>query len=149
MFAQPSPFQPAARHAALSRHPLAAYVQTGVETRIAEADPHALVAMLFDGLFDALIAARGAMLAGDLTAKGRAIGRAVAIVDEGLRAALDLKAGGTLARDLHDLYAYVTMRLTRANLNNDLQVLAECAALLAPLREAWKAIRPAQPAQPN
>jgi len=127
---------------ATSRNPLAAYVRTGVESRVAEADPHALVAMLFDGLFESIAQARGAMRNGDVLAKGRAIGRAVAIVDEGLRAALDLQAGGSLARDLHDLYAYVTMRLTRANLNNDETLLDECAALMQPLREAWYAIRP-------
>jgi flagellar protein FliS len=41
-----------------------------------------------------------------------AIGRAVRIVEEGLRAGLDLRAGGSLARDLHELYGYLTMRLT-------------------------------------
>ena len=125
-----------------SRNPLAAYVRTGLDARVAEADPHALVAMLFDGLFESLAQARGAMRSGDILAKGRAIGRAVGIVDEGLRAALDLRAGGTLARDLHDLYAYVTMRLTRANLHNDESLLDESAALMQPLREAWHAIRP-------
>jgi len=126
-----------------SRNPLAAYVRTGLDARVAEADPHALVAMLFDGLFESLAQARGAMRSGDILAKGRAIGRAVGIVDEGLRAALDLRAGGTLARDLHDLYAYVTMRLTQANLHNDEAPLDECAGLMQPLREAWHAIRPA------
>jgi flagellar protein FliS len=128
---------------AAARHPLAAYVRTGLETRVAEADPHLLVAMLFDGLFESLAQARGAMRSGDPLAKGRAISRAVAIVDEGLRAALDLKAGGALARDLHDLYAYATMRMTRANLHNDEALLDEVAALMQPLREAWNAIRPA------
>jgi flagellin-specific chaperone FliS len=37
---------------------------------------------------------------------------------QGLRAGLDLKAGGSLARDLDDLYAYLAMRLTLANLHN-------------------------------
>ena len=126
-----------------ARGPLAAYVRTGLESRVAEADPHTLVAMLFDGLFESIAQARGAMRSGDRIAKGRAIGRAVGIVDEGLRAALDLQAGGALARDLHDLYAYVTMRLTRANLGDDDAALDECAALMQPLRDAWNAIGPA------
>lgn len=137
MFQATSSSRPAARS------PLAAYVRTGIESRVAEADPHALVALLFDGLFESIAQARGAIRAGDRVAKGRAIGRAVGIVDEGLRAALDLKAGGALARDLHDLYAYVAMRLTRANLGDDEAALDECAALMRPLREAWNAIGPA------
>ena len=62
------------------------------------------------------------------------------IIDEGLRSALNLKAGGKLAADLSDLYAYVCLRLTQANLHNDEAALDECVALVSPLREAWQAI---------
>jgi flagellar protein FliS len=122
--------------------PAQAYRRTEVEMRTAEADPHQLVAMLFDGFFESLAQARGAMRAGDKMTKGRALGRAVCIIDEGLRAALDLDQGGPLARDLHDLYAYVTMRLTRANLDDSEAPLDECSALIQPLAEAWTSIRP-------
>jgi flagellar protein FliS len=43
---------------------------------------------------------------------------------------------------LNDLYACVLLRLTQANLNNDPALLRECLQLLAPLRDAWAAIRP-------
>ena len=89
---------------------------------------------------EALAQARGAMREGQLAAKGVAIGRAVRIIEEGLRAGLDLNAGGNLARDLHELYGYLTMRLTLANLHNDESGLAECQRLMEPLREAWAAI---------
>jgi flagellar protein FliS len=82
------------------------------------------------------------MAAGSVPVKGAEIGRAVRIVDEGLRAGLDLRAGGTLARDLQALYDYVTVRLTQANLRNDVTALDECTALLQPLREAWTSIAP-------
>lgn len=118
----------------------AAYRQVGAETAIAGASPHQLVLMLFDGYMDALAQARGAMRAGQIEAKGRAIGRAVRIVDEGLRAALNLQGGGTLARDLNDLYGYLTMRLTLVNLRNDEEGLDECQRLMQPLREAWVSI---------
>jgi flagellar protein FliS len=75
-----------------------------------------------------------------MTAKGVAIGHAVRIVDEGLKAALNLTDGGKLANDLADLYAFVCLRLTQANLRNDESLLDECQALLSPLREAWTAI---------
>lgn len=118
----------------------AAYRQVGAETGVAGASPHRLVAMLFDGYMEALARAQGAMRAGDVTAKGRAIGHAVRIVDEGLRACLDLKAGGSLARDLHDLYGYLAMRLTLVNLRNDEAGLEECRRLMTPLRDAWASI---------
>jgi flagellar protein FliS len=99
-----------------------------------------MVAMLFDGFMEAIAQARGAMRSGHSAAKGQAIGRALRIVEEGLRAGLDLHAGGTLARDLDDLYGYLSMRLTLANLHSSEPALDECQRLVQPLREAWAAI---------
>ena len=89
-----------------------------------------------------LAQARGAMRCGETETKGRAIGRAVRIVEEGLRAGLNLNAGGRLASDLNQLYSYVGMRLTQANLRNDETLLDECLALMQPLQEAWTRIAP-------
>ena len=118
------------------------YQQVGVESRLSGANPHQLVAMLFEGYMEALAQGRGAMRARQLEAKGMAIGRAVRIVEEGLRAALDHRAGGTLARDLDELYTYLTMRLTLANLRDDEAALDECQRLMLPLQQAWSAIAP-------
>ena len=116
------------------------YQQVGIETRLSGATPHQLVAMLFDGFVDCVNQARGGMRAGRADVKGAAIGRAVRIVEEGLRAGLDMSAGGSLARDLNDLYGYLVMRLTMANLHNDESALEECQRLITPLREAWTSI---------
>ena len=121
------------------------YQQVGVETGVAGATPHQLVAMLFDGFVEAISQARGAMRDGRHEVKGAAISRAVRIIEEGLRAGLDMRAGGTLARDLHDLYGYLTLRLTMANLHNDERLLEECQHLIQPLREAWTSIADATP----
>ena len=121
------------------------YQQVGVETRLSGANAHQLVAMLFDGYMEALAQGRGAMRAGQLEAKGLALGRAVRIIEEGLRAGLDHQAGGSLARDLNDLYTYLTMRLTMANLRDDEAALDECQRLMLPLQEAWMAIAPGNP----
>ena len=119
-----------------------AYRRIGVETGVASASAHQLVQMLFDGFVDAIAQAKGAIASGQVQAKGRAIVRAARIVDEGLKASLDLRGGGSLAADLADLYAYVTLRLTQANLRNDPRALDECLALIQPLREAWASIAP-------
>lgn len=128
------------------RLPSSLYSQVGVETRLSGANPHQLVAMLFDGFQEAVARARGAMRQGQIEAKGLAIGRAVRIIDEGLRAGLDLRAGGTLARDLNDLYGYLTLRLTMANVRNDESALDECQRLMEPLRQAWASIAEPAPA---
>ena len=117
-----------------------AYRQVGIQTSVEGASAHQLVLMLFDGFQDSVAQARGAIASGQIEAKGRAIGRAVRIVEEGLKAGLNLEAGGALAADLNALYAYIAVRLTVANLSNDVAVLEECSRLLAPVRSAWVAI---------
>ncbi len=119
-----------------------AYRQVGHQTGVASATPHRLIEMLFEGVMDALAQARGALRSGQVEVKSRALSRAARIVDEGLRAALDLRDGGELAADLHALYGYLTMRLTAANLRNDETAIDECQRLLVPLQDAWHAIGP-------
>ncbi|HMO47094.1 MAG TPA: flagellar export chaperone FliS [Rubrivivax sp.] len=119
-----------------------AYRQVGVTTGVAAASPHQLVLMLFDGFDEALAQAQGALRDGAIELKCRAIGRATRIVDEGLRASLDLRAGGALAAELRELYGYIGLRLVRANLSNDAAGIDECRRLMQPLREAWASIAP-------
>jgi flagellar protein FliS len=119
-----------------------AYRRVGVETSVEDATPHKLVELLFDGYIEAICQARGHMQQGQIEPKGRAIGRAARIVEEGLKACLNLKDGGRLAHDLDSLYGYLTVRLTLANIRNDAQILDECEQLVEPLRQAWKAIGP-------
>jgi flagellar secretion chaperone FliS len=118
------------------------YQDVQVDTGVAGASPHRLVELLFEEFVASCVRARGAIREHDLQTKGRAIGRAVRIIEEGLRAGLNMKEGGALACTLQDLYGYVCVRLTEANLNNDEAALAECIALVQPIHEAWRAIAP-------
>jgi len=136
MYASASPFSPRSSQGFSN-----AYRRVGIETGVESASPHRLVAMLFDGAIESIAQARGAMQAGQIEAKGRAIGRAARIVDEGLKSNLSA-AGGALASDLGELYAYVARRLLHANLHNDAAALDECQRLLEPLRQAWASIGP-------
>lgn len=121
------------------------YQRTAAEIGVAAADPHHLITMLFDGFTAAVAEARGALRRHDVAQKCAALTRAVRIVDEGLRAALDTTAGGELARDLGQVYDYVSRRLTEANLRNDEALLDECLRLMQPIHEAWVAIAPRAP----
>jgi flagellar protein FliS len=119
-----------------------AYARVGVETSVNAASAHKLIELLFNGFMDSVSLARGAMRARQIETKGKAIGRAARIVEEGLKAGLNLEAGGRLAEDLDALYGYVALRLTIANLRNDEAALDECVRLISPLREAWISIGP-------
>jgi flagellar protein FliS len=98
--------------------------------------------MLFDGYHEALTQARGSMRERQFESKGRAIGRALRIIDEGLQAGLNMKDGGKIAADLDNLYTYVSLRLAQANASNDEASLLECAALIEPISSAWAQIAP-------
>jgi flagellar secretion chaperone FliS len=119
-----------------------AYQKIGVETGVGAASPHQLVTMLFDGFNEAVGRAKRAMLLRDIEGKCKAITHAARIIDEGLRAPLNAEAGGKLALELKSLYGYVTLRLTQANLHNDVAALDECLRLIEPVRSAWIAIGP-------
>lgn len=125
---------------AMSRNALSAYAQVEVETGIQGADPHKLIAMLFEGALLAISAAKGCMLRKEIAAKGAAISKAIAIIDEGLKISLDEKASPVLVGNLKALYEYMCHRLLTANLNNEVEPLDEVIRLLSELKGAWDAI---------
>jgi flagellar protein FliS len=114
-----------------------AYRNVGVESIVDSASPHRLIVMLFDGARAAVSSASAHMRGRDIAAKCKSISQAIAIIDGGLKASLDLNVGGDLAKNLSDLYAYMTQRLLHANLNNDLGALEEVSRLLEQLGSAW------------
>lgn len=111
-----------------------AYKKVSLET----SDPYQLVTMLFDGLLQSIADARAALKRGDVVTKCAQVSRAVRLIDEGLKPALDLKQGGDLAANLNGLYGYCVLRLTHANLRNDDAVLAEVVRVIEPLAQGWK-----------
>jgi flagellar protein FliS len=123
-----------------------AYRRVAAETSVQSADPHQLVGLLFDALLQSIANARGAIARHDIAAKGEALGKAVRIIEEGLKAGLNLREGGEIAANLHQLYGYSVLRLTQANLRNDASALEEVVGLIEPLAESWKQIRGRGPA---
>ena len=117
------------------------YKTVGLETSVASANPHQLVSLLFEALLQSLAAAKSAVLNGDIPAKGRAISRAVRILEEGLKAGLDNDRGGELAANLRNLYDFCILRITEANLRGDAAILDEVIRLIHPVSDGWSQIR--------
>ncbi len=115
-----------------------AYKAIGVETVVTSASPHQLIDLLFDALHQQLHSAKSCMLAGDIQGKGKAIGRVVRILEEGLKASLDIKSGGALASNLSGLYDYCIFKASEANLRNDLAMIEEVIQLIHPISDGWK-----------
>lgn len=125
---------------AISRTALNAYRNVGIESIVGSATPHQLVVMLFAGARAAVASAHAHMDRGNIAAKCEAISKAIAIIDGGLKASLDLSVGGQLAQNLSDLYVYMTQRLLQANASNDRGALHEVAQLLQQLGGAWESL---------
>ncbi|MEZ5644573.1 MAG: flagellar export chaperone FliS [Burkholderiaceae bacterium] len=124
----------------------AAYRRIAAETSVQGADPHQLVSLLFEALLRQLRQAQGALERQDLAVKGESLCKAVRIIEEGLKAGLNLRDGGEIAANLHQLYGYVVMRLTQANLRNDRMALTESIALIEPVAQSWGQIKGPGPA---
>lgn len=115
------------------------YRKVGVSTRVSDADPHKLVALLLGGACERIRLAEACLAQGDQARKGKAIGEACAIVGH-LNGSLDHEAGGEIAGNLSALYDYVMQRLTEGNLHNDPAALQDALGLLGEIEGAWNAI---------
>lgn len=123
-----------------SRAAINAYRNVGVESIVDSATPQQLVVMLYSGAIAAIVSAQQHIRLKNIAAKGEAISKAISIIDDGLRASLDLKVGGELALHLHELYRYMGQRLLHANLKNDTDALEEVRQLLVQLNGAWESL---------
>jgi len=123
------------------------YARIELETGVAAANPHRLILMLFDGAIAATTDAAAKLSEQRIADKGQAVSRAIRIIEEGLKASLDLESGGEIAGSLSEMYDYMSRRLLLASLRNDRAGLDEVARLLGELRGAWVDIGARPPPQ--
>lgn len=114
---------------------LSTYRQTEVQSRT----PLELVVMLYDGGLAFIHQARTAIERKDIPARRDATTRALAIVSQ-LQSTLNMEAGGDVARQLDELYSWVTGRILKATMDNSVEPLDEAARVLVMLRDSWVAI---------
>jgi flagellar protein FliS len=119
-----------------------AYARVGVQTGVMGASPHRLVVMLYQGARQAIAEARMHLQQGNIPARGKALSRAINIIQGGLQQSLNKEAGGEIAARLDALYSYMARRLMEANLRQSEQMLMEVDVLLSTLEEAWVGIAP-------
>jgi len=116
-----------------------AYNDVGVTTAVSTANPVQLIVLLYDGAMTAVAMAKGEIERQNIQEKSKLIIKALAII-EGLRTAIDHKNGGEIATNLNDLYLYMSLQLTNANLKNDQEKLDEVLHLLGELRASWEVL---------
>jgi flagellar secretion chaperone FliS len=116
------------------------YANVDLETSVQGANPHRLILMLFEAAILSVNKAQRYMEVENIAMKGMTISKAIQIIDEGLSASLDESQGGDLAKQLKDLYGYMSRRLLLASMRNEPAGLVEVSKLLSELKDAWAAI---------
>jgi flagellar secretion chaperone FliS len=122
-------------------NPATAYADVGVDSAVMSADPHRLILLLFQGAESGVALAKESIRQENFAAKSQAISKSIDIINNGLLASLD-RSVGDLSEKLAALYEYMSTRLLRANMKNDIAALDEVGVLLAEIRSAWEEIAP-------
>ncbi len=109
------------------------------EVHLASSSPEETVLMLYDGAIRFLKEASREIAKKDIPAKIELLDKVEKIV-EYLQSCLDREQGGEIAENLQRLYDYMLVRLTEANLYNDVAKLEEIETLLSTVREGWASV---------
>ena len=118
---------------------LRAYQKTTVNAEISVADPYYVTKLLYQGLFERLAQAKGAIERGDLALKAKKLSTATAIL-ENLRSTLDFSQSKTMAQGLYDIYSYMIDQVAEASLNLMTQPIDNAIRALMPIKKAWDSI---------
>ncbi len=129
----------------MKQDPARVYQSTDAYSGVLYADPHSLITQMFDGAMTRIAQARGAIERQDVAAKGELISHAINIIGS-LEACLDYDKGGEIAKNLGQLYEYMILTLTQANLQDDRSKLDEVIGLLLEIKSAWTQIAEQKPA---
>ena len=118
---------------------LRAYQKTTVNAEISVADPYYVTKLLYQGLFERLAQAKGAIERGDLALKAKKLSTATAIL-ENLRSTLDFSQSKSIAQGLYDIYSYMIDQVAEASLNLMTQPIDNAIRALMPIKKAWGSI---------
>lgn len=118
---------------------LRAYQKTNVNAEISVADPYYVTKLLYQGLFERLAQAKGAIERGDLALKAKKLSTATAIL-ENLRSTLDFSQSKSIAQGLYDIYSYMIDQVAEASLNLMTQPIDNAIRALMPIKKAWDSI---------
>ena len=118
---------------------LRAYQKTTVNAEISVADPYYVTKLLYQGLFERLAQAKGAIERGDLALKAKKLSTATAIL-ENLRSTLDFSQSKSIAQGLYDIYSYMIDQVAEASLNLMTQPIDNAIRALMTIKKAWDSI---------
>lgn len=121
------------------RKNLKAYKQIDRESAIIASDPHTIIVMLFNGVFESISVAKGAIERKELELKSQSISKATSIL-RSLQDSLDHESEPKISDNFYQLYGYCIEQLTEASVSLDNTILDSVVDLLKPLSDAWQSM---------
>lgn len=119
------------------RNNIKQYQTINRESGLVSADPHTIIVMLFNGVFESISITKGAIERKDFDEKSKQLNKAMSIL-RSLQDSLDSDSEPKISANFYDLYAYCIDRLTDVSTSLDASVLDDVVGLLKPLADAWK-----------
>jgi flagellar secretion chaperone FliS len=112
------------------------YVNQYQANQIATASKEQILILLYDGAIRFSRQAISAINDNDMAAKGKYIGKTMAIIAE-FAGSLNHEIGGAISEELDALYTYMLKELSQANVTNESGKIEVVITLLKDLRETW------------
>ena len=123
----------------LGRNPETMYRQIDIAGRSAEADPQALVGLLYEELDRALRALAWAMEHGQYKVRSEKATRAIAVLFA-LESGLDFDKGGDVAKTLARVYFGARRQVVEASMGHDPAPVIAVADSLAEIAAVWHSV---------
>lgn len=126
------------RRPGVGRHSINSYATVGLQTEVLSATPEELITLLIDGARSSVIKAKMHLENGEIAERGKAISKAIDIVDTGLKGVVNKEKGGEVATQLITNYDLIIYHLMQANLHSDVKGLDIAQEMLQSLGDTWK-----------
>ncbi|HAR80730.1 MAG TPA: flagellar export chaperone FliS [Succinivibrionaceae bacterium] len=116
-----------------------AYKNANVAAEVAVADPYIITKMMYQGVFERLAQAKGAISRGDLQTKASRLSSASRVL-EYLKSTLDFSFNKTIAQNLFDIYSFMIDKIADAAVQLSCEPIDAALRAFMPIKEAWDKI---------
>lgn len=115
------------------------YNKASVNANLATADPYTITKALFQGVFERLGQAKGAIARGDLEEKAKRLASASAIIQH-LKDTLDPSQAPEIAKNLDFIYEFMLAKIADASMQVNAQPIDDALKVFIPIKDAWDSI---------
>ncbi len=121
------------------------YANSDAETTVNSLNSGQLIVLIYERIFDNLKIGKHALENGQYGIE--AFTKAHDLIQQGLLACLDYKAGADVAQNLGAIYEWALREIINARVAHSPEKVQEILDVLSPLYEAWLALAPKEPIQ--